>query len=211
MKKDLTDITIVLDRSGSMYSCKEEAENGLEQFLSDQKALKGDCFCSLVQFDTEIDTVYDRIPVGETPKFTLVPRGMTALLDALGSSINKAGKRLSLMLESERPELIVFVIITDGHENASHEFSAAQIKEMIELQQDTYSWKFVFLGANQDAFTVGGSLGIDRNGIANYDTQYTDQAFNSASEVISRCREATMDCSETQFGFNDTERSSMSG
>ena len=99
---------------------------------------------------------------------SLVPRGSTALLDAVGRAINETGERLAKMNEEDRPGLVVFVVMTDGEENSSQEFSKDQIKQMITHQQDTYGWHFTFLGANQDAFAEAGALGIHAAGVANF-------------------------------------------
>ena len=159
-KKNLTDITVVLDRSGSMSSIREEAENGLNHFISEQKEIPGYANFTLVKFDTEYEVAHKGVNIQEVGECTIEPRGMTALLDAVGKAINETGERLRDMEEASRPGLVVFVIVTDGAENSSHEFTKAQIKEMIEKQQSTYSWQFTFLGANQDAFAEASSMGI---------------------------------------------------
>lgn len=209
MKENLSDITVVLDRSGSMTQCKLEAENGLNHFIEEQKSLSGECSFTLVQFDTEIEVVHNGIPISGTPKCSLIPRGMTALLDAVGSTINKVGQRLSAMPEPERPGLVVFVIITDGLENSSHEYTVSNIKEMIELQQNKYRWKFLFLGANQDAFQTSDSMGIAPHASANYDVENTEIAFSSVSNAVSRSRTQSRDSGMQDLAFNESERKSM--
>ena len=101
MRSDLTDVTVVLDRSGSMSSCRDEAENGVNHFVDEQKKHEGECVFSLVQFDTEYEFVHRGVPVGDVPAFQLVPRGMTALLDAVGRAINETGERLAKMDEGD--------------------------------------------------------------------------------------------------------------
>jgi len=113
MRKDLTDITIVMDRSGSMNSCREEAENGVNHFIKEQSEASGECLLTLVQFDNEYEFIHRGVPIGNVPKYSLVPRGMTALLDAVGRAINETGERLASMDETDRPGLVVFVIMTD--------------------------------------------------------------------------------------------------
>ena len=210
MRQDLTDVTIVLDRSGSMESCKLEAQSGVNHFIKQQREQPGSCVFSLVQFDTEYEFVHKGTPIGEVPDFTLVPRGMTALLDAVGRAINETGARLSAMAEEERPGLVVFVIVTDGMENSSHEFTKPQIKEMIERQQNDYQWKFTFLGANQDAFAQAQGIGIAADDAANYSVAKSVVAFANASSNTSRMREAKTSGKVVRSGYTAEERTAMS-
>ena len=166
MRSDLTDITLVVDRSGSMQSIREDAEGGVNAFLQEQAKQPGEALLTLVQFDTEYEFVHRGVPIKHVPAYTLMPRGNTALLDAVGRAINETGERLSKMAETDRPGLVVFVIMTDGLENSSQEFTKAQIKQQIEEQQSKYSWQFTFLGANQDAFAEAGGMGIGYHGAA---------------------------------------------
>ena len=166
MNSDLTDITLVIDRSGSMEAIREDAEGGVNAFVREQAKHPGEALLTLVQFDTEYDFIHKGIPVKQVPAYKLVPRGSTALLDAVGRAINETGERLANMAEPDRPGLVIFVIVTDGEENSSHEFSKARIKQMIDQQQTKYSWQFTFLGANQDAFAEAGGMGIHAAGVA---------------------------------------------
>jgi uncharacterized protein YegL len=161
MKADYTDITILLDRSGSMSSIKDDMVGGIKSFIEEQKKLPGQCRLSLVQFDGDAyETVFSALPLADTPAIKLVPRGDTPLLDSLGRCIDETGERIKNLDESERPEFVIFVVITDGQENASHKFSRAQIKEKVQHQIGKYNWHFTFLGANQDAFTEAAKIGI---------------------------------------------------
>ena len=168
MKSDLTDITLVVDRSGSMEQVKEDAQGGVNSFIKEQAKEPGEALLTLVQFDTEYEFLHKGVPISQVPEYKLVPRGMTALLDAVGRAINETGERLSKMKEQDRPGLVIFVVMTDGLENSSKEFSKEVIKEMIKRQQEQYNWHFTFLGANQDAFAEAGSMGIHAAGVANY-------------------------------------------
>lgn len=164
MRKGHTDITMVLDRSGSMAHGADDTIGGVNKFLDDQKAAPGTATISLHQFDHEFDTLINAKDIKAAEHLsskTFVPRGQTALLDAIGRSIKDTGSRLENSAEHDRAEKVVFVIITDGMENASHEFSHSQIKEMIEHQKTKYSWEFVFLGAELDAKHVASSIGIN--------------------------------------------------
>ena len=164
MKGNLTDISVVLDRSGSMQSVRSDTIGGFNAFLKTQKEAPGEALLTLAQFDHEYEVVYSGKGIKDAPELsseTFVPRGQTALLDAIGRTINATGARLSAMAEDQRPGKIIVVIITDGQENNSREFSRPQINEMIKHQKEAYSWDFVFLGANQDAIQAGVSLGVN--------------------------------------------------
>lgn len=209
MRNDLTDITVVLDRSGSMDACRIEAENGLNHFIAEQAAKPGEAVFTLVQFDTEYEFVHRGVPIGNVPKCTLQPRGMTALLDAVGRAIHETGERLKNMPESYRPGLVVLLIITDGHENSSHEYKLAQIKQMIQHQSDVYQWQFTSLGANQDAFAEAEKMGMAGPAAACYDASAADMAFRAAGSKISRMRRQKQMGEEVANVFTDEERQSM--
>ena len=168
MRSDLTDITLVVDRSGSMAEVCEDAEGGVNTFINQQSKEPGEALLTLVQFDTEYEFLHTGVPIQNVPKYELVPRGMTALLDAVGRAINETGERLVKMAESDRPGLVIFVVMTDGQENSSKEFNKSQIKKMIDRQQHDFDWHFTFLGANQDAFAEADGMGIDAAGVADY-------------------------------------------
>ena len=209
MNKELTDVTVIVDRSGSMQSCQIEAENGLNQFIDDQKKTDGQCNFTLVQFDNEYEIVHDGVNINDVPKFSLIPRGMTALLDAVGKTINTVGERLAKIDEQNRPGLVVVAIITDGHENASHKFTRYQIRQMIEKQQDEYSWKFTFLGANQDAFKEAASMGINTTNTSSYVAAKTGHAYSALSSTVTRGRVAASMEQEVAMTYTDEERESM--
>jgi hypothetical protein len=152
-----THLVLVVDRSGSMASVQEEAQSGLSALLKEQYALPGKLTVTLTQFDTSFDTV---ARLAEEPfEYVLQPRGMTALLDAVGIEINKTGADLSGMQEEDRPNKVLFVVVTDGAENSSHEFTLEKIREMVEHQKDTYDWSFQFIGADASAWQ-GHDLGM---------------------------------------------------
>ena len=165
MNFNYTDISIVVDRSGSMESIRGDMEGAIKHFLDEQKKVDGKCTVSLYEFDNVYNSVYENIPVKETKDYTLNPRGMTALNDAIGRTINSLGEKYRKMPENERPGKIFFIVVTDGHENASREFNGDKIKEMVKHQSDVYNWSFVYLGANQDAVLTGANLGftVDSN------------------------------------------------
>ena len=168
MRQDLADITIILDRTGSMEPIRDDTIGGFNRFVEDQRRGPGECLMTLAQFDSQepFEVLYRAVPIGDVQPMTrdrYVPRAATPLLDAIGRGINDTGKRLSEVAESERPEKVLFVVITDGLENASREFKKATIKEMVERQREVYKWEFVFLGANMDAIQEGEALGVAPN------------------------------------------------
>jgi len=163
-KSDRSDITILLDRSGSMASVKSDVEGGFARLLDEQRRIPGECYLTLVQFDSQgIEPVYTARPIREAPPVVLHPRGMTPLLDAVGQTIEATGERLAGMPEPERPGRVLFVIITDGLENASRQFTKAQVTRLVEQQRRQYSWQFIYLGANVDAFGEAGAMGITQS------------------------------------------------
>jgi Mg-chelatase subunit ChlD len=190
--KDATHISVLLDRSGSMGAVKDETITGFNYFLKEQKAAGDNATFTLVQFDSEsTDVTHEARQIREVPDLnqdTYLPRGSTPLLDALGQTIVSTGKSLAGIPEPNRPDKVVFVVITDGEENASHQFTKARVKEMIDHQTGKYNWKFIFLGANQDAFAEAGSFGIARAHAANYSPAYTDVAFRGTSANVASYR-----------------------
>lgn len=209
MRKDLTDITLVVDRSGSMSSVREDAQGGVNTFIKEQVNQPGEALITLVQFDTEYEFLHRGVPVAEIPAYKLVPRGMTALLDAVGRAINETGERLSQINEEARPGLVVFVVMTDGLENSSREFTKTQIKEMITRQQDEFSWQFTFLGANQDAFAEAGSMGIRPDAAANYSDEKVAHAWGGTAAKVARMRAQTMADETVVNLFTEQEREEM--
>lgn len=181
MKKDLTYIIFVVDRSGSMSSIKKDMIGGFNAFIAEQRKIKGDCKVFFYQFDTEYDTVYESIDLNSVKDLnenTYQPRGGTALYPSFGKTIEDIGKKLSLMPEEERPERVLFVTITDGEHNSwlskvnevevwkikdFHQFTDDQVKNMVEHQEQVYDWDFAYIGANQDAWAVGSSMGVSNN------------------------------------------------
>jgi hypothetical protein len=158
------DITLVLDRSGSMSSCKAATIDGFNEFIDAQLAVPGEAVVSLAQFDDQYDSLYEAKKLSDEgvklTEDTFIPRGSTRLLDAIGKTIVRTGERIKAIPEGDRPDKVIFVIITDGHENASVEYNHKKIFEMIRLQEETYSWEFVFIGADQDAIDTGSKLGV---------------------------------------------------
>jgi hypothetical protein len=209
MISDLTDITLVVDRSGSMEQIRQDAEGGVNSFIAQQAKEPGEALLTLVQFDTEYDFIHKGVPILQVPKYELIPRGRTALLDAVGRAINETGERLAKMDELDRPGLVVFVVMTDGLENSSVEFSKAKIKEMIERQQERYNWHFTFLGANQDAFAEAGRMGMQAAGTANFAMNKVGAAYRATGAKLARMRKQTREGETVKNEFTDQEREDM--
>jgi predicted TIM-barrel fold metal-dependent hydrolase len=209
MRSDLTDITLVVDRSGSMQAIREDAQGGVNAFIREQAGEPGEALLTLVQFDTEYEILHSGVPIRKVPEYRLEPRGCTALLDAVGRAISETGIRLEAMEEAQRPGLVIFVITTDGLENSSREFTKGQIKEMIQHQQEKYDWHFTFLAANQDAFAEAGRLGIHRDRAARFVAEKISSAYKVTGSKTSRMREQRRTGKPVEDRFTDEERDSM--
>lgn len=156
-------LAVLLDRSGSMASIKDDTEGGFNTFVDKQRLPGKSVGVTLAQFDTEYDVVYANRPIAEVPPLDLQPRGMTALYDAIGRLITDVGSELAASPESERPGAVTVVVLTDGHENSSQEWTHSAVKAAIKRQEQEYAWDFLFLGANMDAVAVGTSMGFADN------------------------------------------------
>lgn len=211
MKEGYTFIAVVLDRSGSMELVKNDTMGGFNTFLTHQQHIPGRAELTMTQFNTEIETVYEPQPIAECPKLTnenFVPAGGTALLDAIGITITKIGAHLAIKPESERPSRVVFVIVTDGEENSSREYTRSKVFNMIKHQTEKYGWDFVFLGANQDAIREAASMGISAAKAMNFaaNAKGTRSAFASTSAYVGRARLATDDAAFTANSFTAEDR-----
>lgn len=165
-QSNYTHITFLLDKSGSMDLTRDDTIGTFNAFLEEQKQVSGKCTFSLILFNHLVDTVHDFVNIRQIEPLTrktFVPNGGTALLDAMGLGIDNLGGKLNLLVPNQRPEKILFVILTDGAENSSKLFSQHQVFDRIDHQQKKYSWDFVFLGANQDAIATASSFGIPRS------------------------------------------------
>ena len=164
MNDNLTEIGVVIDESGSMSGMRTDVIGGFNEFLKEQLEVDGKANLTLTKFNTEFDNLYngaDLKKVKPLTEKTYCPGGMTALYDAVGTTIDSIGKRLAVMKEKDRPSKVIIVIITDGEENSSHEYNYDRIKGMITEQTDKYKWQFVFLGVGIDAMAAGTSIGIN--------------------------------------------------
>lgn len=210
MKDNYSHIAIVLDRSGSMSSVKEETISGLNNLFKEQQILPGvNATVSLVQFDDKYEVNYEFKDLQKVPMLTnetYVPRGYTALLDAIGKTIVSTGERLAAIPESSRPAKVIFVIQTDGIENASREYTRERIKEMITHQKEKYFWEFIFLGAGQDAITVGASYGINAKSSLSYTSSNTTGSFKSTSSYVSGALCARSAADFASLSYSDKDR-----
>ena len=193
MKKNLTELVFILDRSGSMAGLEKDTIGGFNAMLEKQKAEDGEAFISTVLFDNYSEVIHDRVPLDAVPKLTekeYYVRGCTALLDAVGGAIHHIANVHKYAREEDRPEKTLFVITTDGMENASRHYSYEKAKEMITRQKEQHGWEFLFLGANIDAAREAARFGIAADRAANYhaDTQGTAVIYEAMSEAVYNVR-----------------------
>jgi len=194
MKKGLTELVFILDKSGSMAGLEADTIGGFNSMLTKQKAVEGECCITTVLFDTYYKLLHDRIDIKAVSAITkkeYFVGGSTALLDAIGMTIHKIGNAQKHTAEDYRAEKVMFVIITDGEENASREYSAEKVKEQIERQKAKYGWEFIFLGANIDAVKTAARFGISADRAVDYiaDSKGTELNYRAMSSFVSTYRE----------------------
>ncbi len=195
-KELLTELVFILDRSGSMSGLEDDTIGGYNSLIEKQKKASGKALLSTILFDNHFETIHDRLPievVNPLSKADYYVRGTTALLDAIGRSIMKISN-IHMMIESEaKPDKVMFVITTDGYENASSEFSYEKIKQLIDLKKEKEQWEFIFLGANINAEQVGIKMGIDETHTANYhaDSEGTLLNYSVLSDAIESYRKTS--------------------
>lgn len=186
MKKNLTELVFILDRSGSMAGLEGDTIGGFNAMIARQKKAEGEAYVSTVLFDNESVVIHDRVDIQKIEPMTeeqYSVRGCTALLDAIGKAIHHIGNVHKYAREEDRPEHTLFVITTDGMENASHCYTADQVKQKIERQKAKYGWEFIFLGANIDAVETASRIGIDKKRAVSYHSDHVGTQLNY--EVIS--------------------------
>ena len=193
MKKNLTEIVFILDRSGSMAGLVEDTIGGFNAMIGKQKAEPGQAYVSTVLFSNESQVIHDRVDVQKVAPMTrrdYLPGGCTALLDAVGDAIHHIGNVHKYAREEDVPEHTLFVITTDGMENASRRYTADRVKMMIQRQKEKYGWEFIFLGANIDAVETAARIGIQADRAANFvaDGAGADATFASVNEAVRRVR-----------------------
>ena len=193
MKKNLTELVFILDRSGSMSGLERDTIGGFNAMIEKQKKQDGECIVSTVLFDDESRVIHDRVSLDEIKPMTeddYFVGGCTALIDAIGGAIHHIGNVHKYTRPEDVPENTIFIITTDGQENASHRYSSDKVKQMIERQKDKYGWEFLFIGANIDAVETAKRYGIDRNRAVNYnaDPQGTSIVYESVSKAVCNVR-----------------------
>ena len=193
MKKNLTELVFILDRSGSMAGLEEDTIGGFNAMIEKQRQEPGEAVVSTVLFDSESTIIHDRVDIQRVEPMTrkeYYVRGCTALLDAVGGAIHHIGNVHKYAREEDRPEKTLFVITTDGMENASRKFTYDRLKAMIERQKERYGWEFLFLGTNIDAAKEAARFGISEDRAANYyaDSVGTNVIYETVSEAITQVR-----------------------
>lgn len=191
MKKGYTEIVLILDSSGSMFTIKEATEKAVNDLIAEQKTIPGECKITFCSFDNEIIEYQEAVDINEFKNIVLTPRGWTGLYDAIGFTVTKVGKRLNAMEEATRPEKVIVIIATDGLENSSKEYKKDVISSMIEEQSKKYSWEFIYVGANQDAYAVGNSLNITNTVNYTADSKGVASVYSSISQQVLRSRGAS--------------------
>ena len=193
MKKNLTELVFILDRSGSMAGLEDDTIGGFNSMLEKQRAEPGEAYVSTVLFDHRSEVIHDRLPLERVPALSrkeYFVRGCTALLDAVGGAIHHIGNIHKYAREEDRPQRTLFIITTDGMENASRRYDYRRVKEMIERQKEKYGWEFLFLGANIDAAKEAARFGISAERAANYhaDHQGTGLVYEAVNAAVCAVR-----------------------
>lgn len=214
MKENYTDVTVLIDRSGSMLNLRPEVIGGFNSFMEDQRKVEGECTVSLVQFDNHYEVNYTAVPVSHVADLsyeTYQPRGLTAMYDAIGKTIVATGERLSVMNEKDRPDKVIFIIQTDGAENASQEYHASTIKKMIQTQESEFKWDFVFLGANINAKSTAMHIGIKEDKAMTFanNSDGATRAFASVSSNVAQFRSGSK--SDMKYSTSDYVAQSNAG
>ena len=197
MKNNITELVFILDRSGSMSGLESDTIGGFNSMIAKQKKCEGECYVSTVLFDNESNVLYDRVRLREIPKMTdrdYSVGGCTALIDAIGGAIHHISNVHKYARKEDVPEHTVFIIMTDGQENASRRYTADRIRQMIERQKSRYGWEFLFLGANIDAVETANRFGIGQERAVTYraDPQGTKLNYESISDAIQCLRSECM-------------------
>lgn len=192
-KNNLTELVFLLDRSGSMSGLEADTVGGFNSLIEKQRRKDGDCLVSTVLFDDTCEVLHDRVPLSKIAPMTekeYTVRGSTALIDAIGLAIRHIGNVHKYARPEDVPSHTLFVITTDGMENASHLYSADEVRKMVERQKKKYGWEFLFIGANIDSVTTAAHFGIDSSRAVNYhaDKKGTAVVFESVSEAVYKVR-----------------------
>ncbi len=193
MKNNSTELVFILDRSGSMAGLESDTIGGFNAMIEKQKKQEGECYVSTVLFDDESRVLHDRVKLADIPKMTdddYTVGGCTALIDAIGGAISHIGNIHKYARCEDVPAHTMFIITTDGQENASHRYTSEQVKKMIERQKEKYGWEFLFIGANIDAVETAACYGIDKDRAVNYnaDQKGTKILYESVAKAVCNLR-----------------------
>lgn len=193
MKNNITELVFILDRSGSMSGLESDTIGGFNSMIEKQKKQDGECYVSTVLFDDASEVLHDRVKLANIQKMTdndYTVRGCTALIDALGDAIRHIGNIHKYARTEDVPEHTMFVITTDGQENASHRYTSEQVKKMIETQKEKFGWEFLFIGANIDAIETAKRYGISNDRAVNYkaDENGTRVLYETVADAVCSIR-----------------------
>lgn len=210
MRKGLTEIVFILDRSGSMSGLEADTIGGFNSMIAKQKKEDGEAYVSTVLFDDQCEVLHDRVPMDKVPVMTdeeYYVRGCTALLDAVGGAIHHIANVHKYARDEDRPEKTLFVITTDGMENASKYYSYEKVQAMIKKEQEKYGWEFIFIGANIDAVQEAKRFGIRKERAVNYvhDEIGTEAVYRSVSKAVCAMRMADASCAGSAIDECDWE------
>jgi Mg-chelatase subunit ChlD len=211
MKQDLTHVVVVSDRSGSMSACRDEAEAAINRFIEDQRKMEGECQVTLVEFDDVYDIVHNGVDVKDVGEYSLQPRGMTALYDAVGKAVHTVRANIKGAKKKKRPALVTVVISTDGLNNASKEYTKQGVADII-AKMTKKGWKFVFLGVEINAEQIAGELNIDASCAVQLDRNFMLEGLNLASSKLCCARSAVNSgCSaeSVSMAYTDAEKDSL--
>ena len=212
--ENYTHIAFAVDRSGSMSNIASSMKEGFDEFINGQKEVDGDATVTLARFDDRYETIYDLVELGQVGPLDLQPRGMTALLDGMGKTMNSVREQIMGMEEDDRPSRCIFIFITDGGENASKEYTRDQVFQMIQDCRDYegINYEFVFLGANQDAIAAGNSFGIRSDASITYEASDagTRGAYRSLTKGVTAYRTSALS-NEATLSFSENDRMDAMG
>ena len=208
MRKGLSEIVFILDKSGSMSGLESDTIGGFNSMLQKQKKEEGEAYISVVLFNDDSDVIYDRVPIEKVEPMNdrqYSVGGCTALLDAVGGAVHHISNVHKYAREEDKPERTLFIITTDGMENSSHEYSYDKVKKLIEKEEKEYGWEFLFLGANIDAVEVASRVGIKANRAVNYecDGYGTMNNFSQVSKIVSATRKKNCSKKEMDACFEE--------
>lgn len=209
MKKELTELVMILDRSGSMGGLETDTIGGFNSMIEKQKKEEGEAYVSVVLFDDRTEVLYDRIPINKVEPMTdkqYYVRGSTALLDAVGGAIHHIATVHRYAREEDRPGKTLFIITTDGMENASTRYRYEDVRRMIEHEKEKYGWEFLFMGANMDAVAEAARFGIHANRAVTFENDHAGQALNyqTMTSVVS-CVRKSVSAADMSASLDDEE------